>query len=67
MKNDLSKDIENNFYIPDILFDSIEKKECNDIINTHRLNHDFKFLQSNSIGTQIKTINYENYYKEYIK
>ena len=67
IKNDLTKDIENNFYIPDILFDSIEKKECNDIINTHRLNHDFKFLQSNSIGTQIKTINYENYYKEYIK
>ena len=67
IKNELAKDIENNFYIPYNIYDCVEKQDCNNIINTHRLNYEYRFLKSDSIGTSIKIINYENYFKEYIK
>ena len=67
VRADLEKDIENNFYLPDTIYNSIEKGKYCIMFNIHRLRHEFNFLNINCIGTEIKTLNYDKYFDEYIK
>jgi len=64
--NEMAKDIENNFYIPNIIYDYVEKNNSNNIINIHRIKNKLRFLENNSIGTIFSNINYEKYFNEYI-
>ena len=64
--NEMQKDIENNFYIPNIIYDNVEKNNSNNIINIHRIKNNLRFLENNSIGTIFSNINYEKYFNEYI-
>lgn len=64
--NEMPKDIESNFYIPNIIYDYVEKNKSNNIINIHRIKNKLKFLENNSIGTTFSNINYEKYFNDYI-
>jgi len=64
--SEIPKDIENNFYIPNTIYDYVEKNKSNNIINIHRIKNKFRFLEKNSIGTTFSTINFENYFNDYI-
>lgn len=64
---EITKDIEKNFYLPDEIFDCIEKEQSKNIINIHRINHNFKFLENNNLGIILNCKNYDNYFKEYFK
>ena len=61
---ELSKDIEKNFYLPDLVYDCVEKDKDKNIINIHRIKHNFKFLDINHLGIVLSNINYDNYFKE---
>ena len=61
---DLSKDIEKNYYLPDLVFDCVELGKDKNIINIHRIKHNFKFLDINHLGIVLSNINYDNYFKE---
>ena len=61
---ELSKDIEKNFYLPDLVFDCVEKEKDKNIINIHRIKHNFKFLEINHLGIVLSNINYDNYFKD---
>ena len=63
--SEIPKDIENNFYIPNTIYDYVEKNKSNNIINIHRIKNKFR-LEKNSIGTIFSTINFENYFNDYI-
>jgi hypothetical protein len=65
--NEMPKDIENNFYIPNTIYDYVEKNKSNNIINIHRIKNKLRFLENNSIGTIFSNINYEKYFNDYIK
>ena len=62
---EVSKDIEKNFYLPDTVFDSVEKGKDKNVVNIHRIKHNFKFLEKNHIGISLSNLNYEKYMNEY--
>jgi hypothetical protein len=62
---EVSKDIEKNFYLPDTVFDSVEKGKEINVVNIHRIKHNFKFLEKNHIGISLSNLNYEKYMNEY--
>ena len=62
---DITKDIEKNFYLPNLVFDSIEKFKWKNILNIHRIKHNFKFLEHDHIGTSFSNLNYDKYFNEY--
>ena len=62
---EVSKDIEKNFYLPDTVFDSVEKGKDKNVVNIHRIKHNFKFLEKNHIGISLSNLNYEIYMNEY--
>ena len=65
-KLEMSKDIENNFYIPDMMFDSVKQNQFNNIINIHRMNYKFKFMNIKNIGINFISMNYDKYFNDYI-
>ena len=65
-KLEMSKDIENNFYIPDMIFDSVKQNQFNNIINIYRMNYKFKFLNISNIGVNFVSMNYDKYFNDYI-
>ena len=66
IRSEMDKDVENSYYLPDILYDSVEKNEFKNVINIHRLRNEFRFLENNSIGININIVNYDKYFNEYI-
>jgi hypothetical protein len=62
---DVSKDIEKNFYLPDTIFDCVEKEKDKNILNIHRIKHNFRFLEKEHIGISLSHLNYEKYINEY--
>ena len=66
-KEEMDKDIENNFYLPNIIYNYVEENKINNIVNIHRIKNDFNFLNEESIGFNIKTSNSEKYFKEYLE
>ena len=66
-KGEMDKDIENNFYLPNQIYNYIEENQINNIINIHRIKKDFNFLKYESIGLNIKASNSEKYFKEYLE
>ena len=67
VKAEMSKDIENNYYLPNIIHDFIEENQVINLINIHRIKKDYNFLKPESIGISIKTSNSEKYFKEYFE
>ena len=65
-RSEMPKDIENNYYTPDIIYDYVESQKSNNIINIHRIKNKFRFLEKNSIGTTFSNLNYEKYFNDYI-
>ena len=62
----MSKDIENNYYTPEVVIDSVLKNEVSNAINIHRIKDKLKFLKMNDLGVGIAASNYDKYYNEYI-
>ena len=65
-KMEMSKDIENNYYMPELVIDSVLKNEVSNAINIHRIKDKLKFLNLNDLGVGIVVTNYDKYYNEYI-
>ena len=65
IKNEgITKDIENNYCLPEqIYYLADENKICN-LFNIHRIKNDFNFLESSSIGINLKVLKAEKYFKE---
>ena len=66
-KEEIDKDIENNFYLPKQIYNYVEENQINNIININRIKNNFNFLKPESIGLNIKTSNSEKYFKEYLE
>ena len=64
IKNETNKDILNNFYLPDTIFNYVEEKGFCNLLNTHRIKIEFNFLTQRSIGLNVQTINAEKYFNE---
>ena len=64
-KYEIPKDVENNFYVPNLVYDCVEKEKDRNIINIHRIKHNFNFLEDNYFGIALSNINYEKYFNEY--
>ena len=62
---EVSKDIEKNFYLPDTIFDCVEKDKDRNILNINRMKHNFKFLEKDHLGNFLNIMNYEKYMNEY--
>ena len=62
----IQKDSEKCFYLPKMIMDSIEKEKDINIINIHRIKHNFNFLSNENFGIALHNINYENYFKKYL-
>ena len=65
IKDNMDKDIENNFFIPNIIHDIIEENQISNILNVHRLKNNYNFLKSDSIGIHINTSSAEKYIQNY--
>ena len=65
--NDIEKDMENNYYLPNQLYDFVEENHVKNIINVYRIKYDYNFLKSESIGINIKISNAEKYFKEFLE
>ena len=65
-KMDMSKDIENNYYMPEFTYNCVLKEDINNAINIHRLRNKFKFLGMNDIGINIIVVKYDKYFNEFI-
>ena len=63
-KSEMSKDVENNFYLPEQINDFADENEITNCLNIHRIKNDFKFLNDNDIGINVKCVNAEKYFKE---
>ena len=63
---DIQKDSEKCFYLPKMIMDSIEKEKDKNIINIHRIKHNFSFLRKKNLGICLQCINYEKYFKEHL-
>jgi hypothetical protein len=63
---EIPKDIENNFYLPTIVVDCVEKEKEKNVINIHRIKHNFKFLENDHLGIALSNVNYEKYFNEYL-
>ena len=63
-KKETNRDILNNFYLPDIIYNFVEESGFCNLLNIHRIKNEFKFLTSNSIGISIKTVNAKKYFKD---
>ena len=61
---DAQKDIEKNFYLPNMIFDCVEKEKDKNIINIHRIKHNFNFLEKDQIGISLSNLNYDKYINE---
>ena len=66
-REDTTKDIENNFYVPDEVFNFIKKSDYCDAANIYRIRREFNFLDRNTISFSFNTLKYDNYYNEYLK
>ena len=62
---EVSKDIEKNFYLPDTILDCVEKDKDRNILNIHRIKHNFKFLEKDHLVISLNNMNYEKYMEEY--
>ena len=62
---EVSKDIEKNFYLPNTILDCVEKDKDRNILNIHRIKHNFKFLEKDHLGISLNNMNYEKYMEEY--
>ena len=65
--NDIEKDMENNYYLPNQLYDFVDENQIKNIINVYRIKYDYNFLKSESIGINIKISNAEKYFKEFLE
>ena len=63
---EIPKDVENNFYLPELVFDCVEKEKDKNVINIHRIKHNFKFLDNEQLGISLSNINYEKYFNEFL-
>ena len=66
-QNELNKDIQNNFYLPELIRDLIEEKQIKNIFNIYRIKNDLKFLKINDLQFNMKTINSAKYIKDYLE
>ena len=64
-KYEIPKDVESNFFLPNIIYDCVENEKWKNIINLHKINYKFNFLEDTDFGIAINTINYMKYFKEY--
>lgn len=53
------------FFLPNIIYDCVENEKWKNIINLHKINYKFNFLEDTDFGIAINTINYMKYFKEY--
>ena len=63
---EIPKDVENNFYLPELVFDCVEREKDKNVINIHRIKHNFKFLDNEQLGISLSNINYEKYFNEFL-
>ena len=66
IREETSKDVENNFYVPDDIINSIKKSEYSNVVNIYRLREELGFIDRNIISFAFKSSNYDNYFKEYL-
>ena len=64
VRSDMDKDVENNFYLPNIIYDFIEENSISNSVNIHRIQTNYNFLKRDSIGITIKTSNADKYFQE---
>ena len=62
---DIQKDIEKNYYLPNLIFDCAEKEKDKNVMNIHRIKHNFNFLADKYFGISLSNINYDKYFNEY--
>ena len=62
---DIPKDIEKNYYLPNLIFDCAEKEKDKNVMNIHRIKHNFNFLEDKYFGISLSNINYDKYFNEY--
>ena len=62
----ISKDIEGNFYLPNMVLDCVEKEKDKNIINIHRIKHNLKFLENDNFAIYLKIINYAKYFDDFL-
>ena len=67
IKEEMDKDMENNFYLPNQIYSYIEENKISNIINIYRIKNGFNFLKPESIGLNIKTANPEKYFNDYFE
>lgn len=63
----MEKDIENNFYLPSLIYDFLEEKKINNILNVHRIKNNFNFLKAEGIGFNVKFSQVEKYIKDFLE
>ena len=66
-QNELNKDIQNNYYLPEVIRDLIEEKEIRNIFNIYRIKKDLKFLNIDDLKYNMKTIKGTKYIKDYLE
>ena len=54
----------NNFYLPEYIYNSIEKNQAVNLFNVHALKNEYQFFESNDLGISVKCIKYDKYYKD---
>ena len=64
---EIDKDIESNYYLPNQLYNFIEENEIQNIINVYRIKREYNFLKSESIGINIKLLNADRFFKEFLE
>ena len=67
LKGQMDKDIENNYYLPDEIYDFIEEKQLKNILYIHRIKNKFNFLKPESIGINLDLSIAEKYFKEILE
>ena len=59
VKGEIDKSQENNYYLPEQIYNSFEENQLKNVANIHRIKYDYNFLDAEDLGIKVKSSDIE--------